>query len=327
MPQPQSLFERYIALPRRKWIGPAFALAVLIIPIAVALGQGSLSLVIAWRGLMISPAVMLYILLTVPPLSRMGGRVEESLRAVTTLDGPRFAAVVRHATAVPRRNELAAIGIGVLLGFSSVLNVVASFSWQGLYWSLTSSLCYGLLVWTAYLTLVGTRLTREIVKQPLKVDPLDLAPFEAFGRQSLLLAVVFVGGITFSLVITLFESGVLQRIEFWALYIPLLSLPLTIFFLNMYPIHRVLTDAKEKELKAVRSRLHASFRELSRCLDEHRDPRGITETIQALGLYEMHLREARTWPYNTSILRTLFVSVLIPGGTLLARVILGAGVD
>ena len=46
--------------------------------------------------------------------------------------------------------------------------------------------------------------------------------------------------------------------------------------------------------------------------------------IYALSVYEKQLKESRTWPYNTSMLRTLFFSVLIPVGTLIGRIIVEA---
>ena len=42
--------------------------------------------------------------------------------------------------------------------------------------------------------------------------------------------------------------------------------------------------------------------------------------IAALVTYEERLQAARTWPYNVSILRTLFFSVFIPLVSILARV-------
>jgi hypothetical protein len=324
---PQSLFDRCIAYPRRKWIGPAAALLLLAVPVAAALSGGSLSQAWNMRGLMISPIVMLYILLMVPPIARTGDRVQQSLRSVTTLEDERFSALARNSTAVPLRNELAAVGVGALLGFLSSASALSSLSWQGFYWLLTSVLFYGLLFWTVYMLLVGIRFTRAVFRQPLKVDPLDPSPFEAFGRQSLLLAVVFVGGITFSLLMTIFEPGVFQRIEFWLLYILLLCLPVSVFFLNMYPVHRVLADARAKELTSVQKRLGAACRQLMDTLEKTRKPSESAEIVNALTAYESRLRDARTWPYNTSILRTLFFSILVPGGTLIARILFGAGFD
>lgn len=37
--------------------------------------------------------------------------------------------------------------------------------------------------------------------------------------------------------------------------------------------------------------------------------------------YESRLRSARTWPYDTAMLRTLFLSVVVPGGAAGARVL------
>jgi len=322
MNHPQSLFDRFIAYPRRKWVAPAAALLLLAVPLAFALRGGSFSIG-SLRGLLIAPAVMLYILLFVPPLSKMGDRVMESLRSVTLLEEERFAALARAASAVPLRNELAVIGAGALLGFLSVAVWSSSFSWLGFYWALSSALFYGLLAWTIYMSLAGTRLVQVIFRQPLKVDPLDLTPFETFGRQSLLLALVFVGGITISLLFTVFQAGILQMVEFWLVYILLACLPVIVFFLNMYPIHRVLADAKAKELRIVRTRVNAACRQLARSLEENRNPAEFAGVVNALAAYETRLRDARTWPYNTAILRTLFFSILIPGGTLLARVIIG----
>jgi hypothetical protein len=43
--------------------------------------------------------------------------------------------------------------------------------------------------------------------------------------------------------------------------------------------------------------------------------------LNALAFYEQRLQAARTWTYNTAILRTLFLSVLLPVGKLFARLV------
>lgn len=53
------------------------------------------------------------------------------------------------------------------------------------------------------------------------------------------------------------------------------------------------------------------------------DPGPLSQHILALAALEGRLQAARTWPYNTPMLRTLFVSVLAPGALLLARWLLG----
>ena len=57
---------------------------------------------------------------------------------------------------------------------------------------------------------------------------------------------------------------------------------------------------------------------MAESLDKREDVAAISSQINALSIYEKHLMEARTWPYNFSMLRTLFFSVLIPVFTMLA---------
>ena len=44
------------------------------------------------------------------------------------------------------------------------------------------------------------------------------------------------------------------------------------------------------------------------------------QLTDALLAYEDRLKEARTWRYNTAMLRTLFISVLVPVITVAAKV-------
>ena len=68
-----------------------------------------------------------------------------------------------------------------------------------MYWSATTATMFALLAWTIYVSIAGTRLTAALHRQPMQINLFDTAAFEAVGRQSLLLALVFVGGITLSL--------------------------------------------------------------------------------------------------------------------------------
>ena len=46
--------------------------------------------------------------------------------------------------------------------------------------------------------------------------------------------------------------------------------------------------------------------------------------ISALIAYEERLQAARTWPYNTAMLRTLFFSIIVPAGLALANIVFAA---
>jgi hypothetical protein len=180
---------------------------------------------------------------------------------------------------------------------------------------------FGMLVWTIYVSIAGARATSIILRQPLCVDPTEITPFEAIGRQSFYLALVFIGGTTLSLLLSAFEPRVFRDLGFWLLYFPITLVPIAIFFWAMLPTHRVLANAKANELLVVRRELRQASMQL---LGRTQSPvaNGAAQEIRALAVLEQRLQLARTWPYNTSMLRTLFVSVLVPGGLLLIRTLI-----
>jgi hypothetical protein len=67
------------------------------------------------------------------------------------------------------------------------------------------------------------------------------------------------------------------------------------------------------------SRINSTCRDLLLRLDQYRESSQLPAEINALVAYEQRLLAAPTWPYNVTILRTLFSSVFIPLGSILAR--------
>jgi amino acid transporter len=152
----------------------------------------------------------------------------------------------------------------------------------------------------------------------MQFDILDPAPFEAIGRQSLLLALVFIGGITLSLLFT-FQDANLSSPEFWLVNLLFIAFIILIFFLSMRPTHELLAAEKKRQLDPVQRHINHACQVLVQRLEQDQEPGEISSNINALEIYEQRLIAARTWPYNTSMLRTLFFSVLIPLGSILVR--------
>jgi len=320
-----TLFDKTISRPRRGWVTLGIALLLLLIPMAAAYVDGVLAEVFTgsqWRGMLIPVVVILYILLVAPRLGQTEAQVIESLRPIVLVDDDTFARLIREADIRPR-NELLAIVAGMAVGLLMFASDIGPpISWSALAFYLSSLLMYGLLAWTIYLSVAGTRLINLLLRQPLHVDPFDISPFEAIGRQSLLVALVFVGGITLSLVFVAFGAeAVFLDWGFWLIYIPLVLVPVIIFFLSMLPTHHVLAAAKDAELTVAYGYLHRSFRELRTQLDAGQPQESLTSQINALSAYENRLRHTRTWPYNTGMLRTLFFSILVPAAAVLGRII------
>ena len=88
----------------------------------------------------------------------------------------------------------------------------------------------------------------------------------------------------------------------------------------MYPAHQVLAAEKERQLAPIQGHIQRSCQDLVLRLEEGVDTGHLGAEINALEIYEKHLQAAPTWPYNTSMLRALLFSVLIPIGSLLARI-------
>jgi hypothetical protein len=71
----------------------------------------------------------------------------------------------------------------------------------------------------------------------------------------------------------------------------------------------------------VRAQIAAACRALSQCLANERPTGTLPADLDALVIYEVRLKEGRTWPYNTAMLRTLVLSGLVPLTPVVGRTI------
>jgi hypothetical protein len=323
-----SLFDTWISRPRYPWLNVSVVLACLLVPLALAWAEGILSPILKttyWRSMLIPPTIIAYILAGAPRLATMDARVIEALRPLMADDKADLNHVTLAAGAVEPRIEVAVFCSGV--AFALALNwgsLLGRLTWMDTVMLFESALMYGLMAMVIYGSIHSTRVTGALLRQNLMVDPLNVTPFEAIGRQSLVNSLMFVGGITLSLLLTWVDSVVLLQWQFWAVYVPLASVPVFIFFLNMAPTHRLLQAARDAELRSVDGLIRQTYASLMRELERGESAVDTAQRVNALTAYETRLREARTWPYNTAMLRTVFVSILVPGGTVVGRLVLEA---
>jgi hypothetical protein len=320
-----SLFERWIARPRHRWVALVVALVCLAAPFVAARLDGSLAWLAEsglWREILVPPTILTYILVVAPRQAAMESRVLASLRPLLDVDEAELKRLAEQTGGMTQRREVTAFGVGVLVAVAlSAQGVVVEFTWLELILLLEAALMYGLLAIVIYASLAGTRVTSALLRLPLQIDPLDVTPFEAIGRQSLLLALVFVGGVTLSLLFIGADAEILRAWEFYVIYVPLIVVPLLVFFLNMVPTHRRLQAARDGELGRVRSLIRRECSEMVQRMEQGEEANAVAGRVSALAAYESRLLEARTWPYNTTMLRTAFVSVLIPVGTMISRIV------
>ncbi|MEA3334301.1 MAG: hypothetical protein U9R25_00210 [Chloroflexota bacterium] len=154
----------------------------------------------------------------------------------------------------------------------------------------------------------------------MKIDIFDLSPFEPIARYSLVMALAFVGG---SIISVLFSNPLAGGVDLRALavYAVLAVVAVLVFFLGMRDTHRVLAKTKKEELKTVDRKIIGLFRSLPAGEEgaQNRDFEAAATELNLWSAYEKRLKGARTWPYNTGMMRALLLSVCLPAATSIAQ--------
>ena len=317
-----SLFDRTVARRRPLWVTILLVFIVYLPTLVVAVSVGLTDILTnpRSRAILTAPTAIAYILVIGPIIWGMGPKVVRSLRPVILVDDQELARVVRRASSIPPLYEVAAIAVGLFLGLLISGGIPRpEDGWQMYVSTATGYVMCGLLGWLGFTSIANTRVISHLLRLPMRVDPLDIKPFEAIGRQSLVIAFAFIGGNTLALLLGNYGSAALVDPRFWLMFAPLFLLPVMVFFLNMVPTQRVLSQARKSELAAVRGELHAAFRLLLERRQAGEPTGSLSQDVDALAAYEQHLNEASSWPYNPAILRTLIFGVLVPITTVLAR--------
>ena len=306
--------------PRRLTV-PAVALWLLL-PFGIALAAGTLRQTLndgSWRILAFPSAMILYNLIMAPWLSSMDGRIAAALRPLSQLDDAAYAALVAKATASGVRGTWLAFGLGVLvqLGLYGVPRTRAPLD---LYLFIAFMLMYGSMGWLIYRAVEGTHLSRALPRQPLSVNVFDITPFEPIGRQSLLLAMAFVGGATVSLFFIFGRDDMLQWPNL-VIYATLILITLAVFFSNMWPTHRLLAAHKKRHRAEAEATIAQAYSELTALTAQGASTAQVESSISAWAVIDDRLKLTRTWPYNTEMLRTLVITVLTPLAVGASRII------
>jgi hypothetical protein len=311
-----SIFGKLLGPERPLWATVTITLVLLLLPLIAAFLDDVLSDFFVkgyWQGIYLPSAVILYIMFVGPVLTRLEMRVTVAFRPLVQIDDTAFERLVIRASRTNPIADWIAFGVGLAFGLSVGLAGIEASSaiWLELWVLLSGTIMFGLLGWTVYAAVASTRLTSELHRHPLCIDIFDTKPFEPIGRQSLALSLVFVGGILLSMVFHLGNLNIFAW-QNWVVYLTLVIVIVLVFFLNMRGTHRVLAAAKRKEEKAVEEQIIQSSRTLMDCISAGDGTGSLGAEISALVIYQERVRAARTWPYDTAQLRTLFFSLIIP---------------
>jgi len=323
MELPLSLFDRTISRPHPRAFLAILAVILLALPFIFAALDGIQLEIIRsglWRNLLAQPVVIMYVLLIAPLLARMGDEVVTAFRPLVDLDEESYRQLLAQASTIPVWHEIVAILVGIVLGLQSVFWGMSEseLRWLPVYGVISTCAMFGLLSWTIYVSFASTRLTSAIHQHVQRIDLFDITPFQAIGRQSLALAMAFMGGLLLSLIFSTQAESYLA-VEFWVTNGIMGIVPLAVFFLNMLPTHRLLTQEKKRRTDELAARMRRLVHQLEALPLDGELPSQLSMQFSALAVYEQRLANTRTWPYNTTQLRAVFFTVLLPAVTMLGR--------
>jgi hypothetical protein len=313
-----SLFDRFIARRRPWWVTLLIFMVLLVIPLAAIALDGAWKDVVSlglWRPVLLAPVVISYVLAVAPAMAKSSADMLEAFRPLVKLDGQAFDQQVRGSSRIRLAGEMLAMAagglVGLLLGLTWLRGIQTA--WLRLYAPASLSLLIGLLGWTIYDSFASTGPIEALHRHPLKLNILDIRPFEPVGRYSLAASLVFMGGITLGILFGLDVQNVWAW-QTWLFFLPLMSVPAIVFFLNMRPTHRLLATEKKRQLQVVGEKLLRLSRALQRRINKDDDEGlgAMAGEFTALAAYEARLRAAPTWPYNTAMLRTLGLTIFVP---------------
>jgi hypothetical protein len=269
----------------------------------------------------LNPVMLVYILSVHPIIHRRWVRAMQSLEALEPHAGS-----ASPAETAARRGEWAAMMLGALAGLAVARRgPVAGEAWLWLYSEGVSALMFSLLAAAIYGSVMRSRQLAAYSRSGLELKVFDghlLTPFAKWGQS---VSLVFVGGISLSLLFQSYQS--LRSLESVMIYGCLIAVAMTLFFMSMWTVHVALVRAQDKELARVRRDLTVARADLARRRD--------CETAEAvhdaylpvviLGDYEHQVLKASTWPFNLAIVGRVFASVVAPLAVYLLKLAFGVG--
>ena len=332
---PSTLLEGLVERTRLSWLQVAMAVGLVFVLflVSTAFLAGILSApfdVDFWRAGLLYPAIIVYILLTVPVLKRLRESAIKEFRPLVRMDDDDFERLLAKAPMFDRRLECLALGIGVVGGllllrpwdYSGLSRTWLSLGtrpgWLLLYVLIAGGLWSGLLGLGIYSSLSGMRLFTGLQHHPLDINVFDLRPLEPIGRWSLGIALIFVGGSVLSL---LFFPNLTPSVEALVLYGILILNPVLVFFLNMQSTRQTIVAAKKRKLDIARDHRAAASQALEdrAATGQPGDTQAVLDSIAAWATYEQQVKQVPEWPYTADIRRNLVMSTLLPLAVWLVR--------
>jgi hypothetical protein len=275
-----------------------------------------------WRKFLGPPVIIIYVLMIYPFMQRLWEGAVQAFQLILPIEEGEITTIVPIPS---RRWEWAVVCLGIAFWLGLERPWLWVDQWLDVYASVTTLLMFVLLSWLIYNGLSGTRRINALSRQHHNIDIFDTGLVHV-ARYSMGITFAFIGGISLSLIFQSIES--LLAWQSITIYSILVCVTILLFFLSMWSTHNVMTGVKKRELDLAQTHLEEATRELREAAMHGRQEQmdRLYSAVAAWGIYERRIREAPEWPYNASILRRLFVSVLIPGIVYLIKILYNLGI-
>ncbi len=307
------------------WRKVLLVLALLGLTFGLVYLEGAQALLLnrdTWRSAFFPTVEIIYIIAVAPWIWRAEKDVVEGLWPLVNVGLNTYDAVAHKSWWRSSLGDWATFSAGLMGGVLLLMSQPPADLryWSMRYWTGTLLLMYGALAWLIYAAMGSARWTALLHRYALHKDPFDLVPFEPVGRQGLILAMIFVGAITLSLLF-IYSRTLFLDWQGIVVYSILVLVTVLIFFTVMWPAHRILKSVKAQKLFSVQRLIAQTFRELEKRAADGTDTQLVATEVQAWITLEQRIKQTRTWPYDTETLRTLFLSVLTPLFVAIARTV------
>ena len=318
---------------RWRWVMVVVAVFLLLLLVLLAYLDGvitDLSHWEFWREFLDGPTLILYILVVYPLIWQLWWRAVQSLQALLPVDEGSSKPVTVEGSPTKRHWEWVSIIIGAVFWVSLWQPWAKSWHsgviWLSAYDVFTQTILFGLLAWLLYSSFSGNRYINRLGRQQLNLDIFNTSTLAPVARSSLGITVVFIGGISLSLVFQTQEDLLMwNNILVWSILVCFVVL---LFFLSMWSIHNVMGKVKKEELEWIQKHLKESTLEFKQKVAEGKlvDVSALSSTVNFWMTYERRIKETSDWPFNPSILRRLTASIVAPVAVFFIKVLPGLGV-
>ncbi len=315
-------FEHFILhlLHMPLWLRVLLVMMVLGVPFALAYLEGvpSITSTQEWRGAVFPIVGIVYMLAVTPWIWHAERKVVDGLRPLVRENLEPYNTLSSRVWWRSSTGDWVTFAIGFIGG--TWLVDFQEWYWVDRYLLFVYLVLYGCATWLIYAATSSARLTALLHRHFRHEDPFDVSCFEPVGRQGLILSLIFIGAITISLPFADIRNFLVYW-QNWVIYSILLAATVLLFFLVMWPTHRMLLRVKKQQLARVERLVGQSSAHFQTLTTDQADTHAAATDLQAWLALEQRLKQTRTWPYDTEVLRTLFLSVLTPLFVALARVV------